>query len=146
MTNKKEGSDYEKYIAEKSYKLGFFAHLLQGNKSGQPFDLILARNNKCYFADCKVCHSKRFPLKRIEPNQKSAFDLLAKVGCNKMFIICGFDFDGIVKGSGEKYRNMYLPYSYIKKQIEKGESSIPFDAWLELDNMYGNIIIGDCVK
>lgn len=141
MSNKSEGSDYEKYIAKKSYDLGFFAHLLQGNKAGQPFDLFIARNEHAAFIDCKVCHEKNFPLKRIEPNQQSAFNLLKRVGCNRCYIVCGFDFEGIVKGSGQQYRDMYLPYYAIESALAHGEKSIPFDRWVDLDIMYGNLIL-----
>lgn len=141
MSNKSEGSDYEKYIAKKSYDLGFFAHLLQGNKAGQPFDLVIARNEKAAFIDCKVCHEKNFPLKRIEPNQHSAFQLLQKFGCTRSYIVCGFDFEGVVKGSGQKYRDMFIPYQYAQNMLARGEKSISFDKWFDLDIMYGNLIL-----
>ena len=142
MSNKSEGSNYELYIAKKSYDMGFFAHLLQGSKAGQPFDLVIARNEKAAFIDCKVCHERNFPLKRIEPNQHSAFQLLQKFGCTRSYIVCGFDFEGVVKGSGQKYRDMFIPYSYAQKALAHGDKSMPFEMWFDLDIMFGNLILG----
>jgi Holliday junction resolvase len=60
---------------------GFWAHELIASASGQPFDIIAAKNGRVYAIECKVCStSNTFPLKRIENNQIIAM---------RYFIDCG---------------------------------------------------------
>ena len=62
------------------FKNGFWAHLLQDNRNGQPFDVIAAKGGKTYVFDCKDCQTGIFPLSRIEENQWSAMKLWAETG------------------------------------------------------------------
>ena len=69
-SNKSLGTAYEEAFAEELFKRGFWVHLLRQNESGQPADLIACRNGRAFLFDCKVCMNGKFPLNRIEENQK----------------------------------------------------------------------------
>lgn len=80
MTNKKLGNDFEAQFCEILFDEGFWVHNMQQNASGQPADVIAARNGKTYLIDCKVCSSRGFALSRMEENQDLAMDLWKSCG------------------------------------------------------------------
>ena len=75
MTNKTLGNSFEQELCEKLFEHGFWVHLLNMNKSGQPADIIAVKNNKAYLIDAKVCSSKGFALSRVEENQELSMGL-----------------------------------------------------------------------
>lgn len=80
MNNKKMGNNFESELAQILYDNGFWVHLLNANKSGQPADVIAVRNNIAYLIDAKVCSDNTFPFSRIEENQDLAMDLWHESG------------------------------------------------------------------
>lgn len=80
MTNKQLGNTFEKDLCEMLSREGFWVHNLAQNQSGQPADIITVKNGKAFIIDAKVCSDNRFPLSRIEENQKLSMDLWKK--CN----------------------------------------------------------------
>ena len=80
MNNKKLGNDFENKFSEILFKNGFWVHLLNQNASGQPADVIAAKNHKAYLIDCKVCSGNSFKLDRVESNQNMAMDLWKSCG------------------------------------------------------------------
>lgn len=80
MNNKKLGNSFEQELSEKLSEYGFWVHLLNANKAGQPADIIAVKNKKAYLIDAKVCSSKGFALSRIEENQELAMTLWDKRG------------------------------------------------------------------
>ena len=80
MSNKSNGSTFEQTFAELLSEHGFWAHVLQDNRNGQPFDVIASRNGATYVFDCKDCQKEKFQLSRIEENQNNAMTLWAKTG------------------------------------------------------------------
>ena len=80
MNNKTAGSRFEKEFASILSESGFWVHLFQDNKNGQPCDVIAARNGHTYLFDCKDCQSYAFPLRRIEENQYNAMHLFELTG------------------------------------------------------------------
>ena len=79
MGNKSLGSSFERDFGELLSKSGYWVHILQDNRNGQPFDVIAAKNNITRVFDCKVC-SDGFRLSRMEPNQISAMQLWESCG------------------------------------------------------------------
>lgn len=73
--NKKLGNDFELELSEKLSEYGFWCHMLNANKAGQPADIIAVRNKTAYLIDAKVCSSKGFALSRVEENQELAMGL-----------------------------------------------------------------------
>lgn len=72
MSNKSNGTAFEREFARMLAGHDFWVHCISDNANGQPFDVIAARDGVTYVFDCKDCSSDRFPLSRIEENQKTA--------------------------------------------------------------------------
>ena len=75
MNNKTLGNGFEAELGEKLSEYGFWVHLLNANKAGQPADIIAVKNKIAYLIDAKVCSSKGFALSRVEENQELAMTL-----------------------------------------------------------------------
>ena len=75
MNNKTLGNLFEAELCEKLSEYGFWCHLLNMNKAGQPADILAVRNKIAYLIDAKVCSSKGFALSRVEDNQELAMSL-----------------------------------------------------------------------
>lgn len=75
LTNKKLGNNFEAEFAEILFEEGFWVHLMQQNSSGQPADVLAARNGRAFLIDCKVCSGGRFALSRMEDNQDLSMEL-----------------------------------------------------------------------
>ena len=113
MSNKSNGTAFERKFAEILSAEGFWAHCLKDNVNGQPFDVIASKNGRTYVFDCKDCQTDRFALSRIEENQRNAMRLWAETGNQKgMFA---------VKFSGRIY---LLQHTALEILLENGVKSI----------------------
>lgn len=83
VSNKKTGSDFEREFAELLASKGFWVHLFQDNKNGQPCDIVAAWNGVTYLFDCKNCEKDYFLLRRMEENQYNAMHLFELTGNEK---------------------------------------------------------------
>lgn len=113
MSNKSNGTAFERVFAELLSEEGFWAHCLKDNVNGQPFDVIAAKNGRTYVFDCKDCQTDRFVLSRIEENQHNAMSLWAETG----------NYQGMfaVKFSGRIY---LIPHRMLEILVENGTKSI----------------------
>ena len=114
MSNKSMGNTFEKEFCQVLSGYGFWAHCLKDNHNGQPFDVIVARNRKTFVFDCKECTSERFPLSRIEENQKTAMALWWECGNTEPLFAIRFPFTGI----------RVLSYSDAMGLLDEGRSAI----------------------
>lgn len=81
MSNKKSGNQFESELCEILSMYGFWCHNLAQNSSGQPADVIAARNGQSYLIDCKVCSTDNgFALSRVEGNQELSMSLWEECG------------------------------------------------------------------
>ncbi len=80
MRNKTVGAAFEREFADILSRNGFWVHVLQDNRNGQPFDIISAKDDNPRVFDCKVCETDRFRLSRMEGNQISAMELWEACG------------------------------------------------------------------
>lgn len=78
--NKKIGNDFESDFCDLLAANGFWAHNFAQNRSGQPADVIAAKNRITYLIDCKVCSDGSFRLSRMEENQRRAMSLWTETG------------------------------------------------------------------
>ena len=78
--NKYLGNKFEKELSEILYDAGYWVHLLNQNKNGQPADIIAVKNGKAYLIDAKECTREIFPLKRMEYNQELSMGLWIECG------------------------------------------------------------------
>lgn len=73
MSNKTSGNRFEQEFAEFLSRRGYWAHVMQQNKNGQPADIIAVKGKYHTLIDCKeVSTSKGFVLTRAEENQRLA--------------------------------------------------------------------------
>lgn len=79
-SNKTIGNHFEAELCDLLAEAGWWAHNLAQNQTGQPADVIAARNNIPVLIDCKVCENNRFVLSRIEDNQEGAMTLWEMTG------------------------------------------------------------------
>ena len=80
MNNKTLGNSFEQELCEKLSEYGFWVHLLNMNRAGQPADIIAVKNKEAYLIDAKVCSSRGFALSRVEDNQELAMSLWSERG------------------------------------------------------------------
>lgn len=80
MNNKSIGTIFEKEFVSILAHRGFWVHLFQDNKNGQPCDVVASRSGHTYLFDCKECKGDTFRLSRMEENQLNAMELFEITG------------------------------------------------------------------
>ena len=70
--NRSVGGRFEQDLSHILAENGFWVHVMQQNKAGQPADIIAARGRFHTLIDCKVCENGFFAFERIEENQRMA--------------------------------------------------------------------------
>ena len=70
--NRSTGGRFEQELSHRLANDGFWVHVFQQNKAGQPADIIAVRGKFHTLIDCKVCDQGFFSFDRIEENQRSA--------------------------------------------------------------------------
>ena len=137
MINKKLGNKFEKELSEILYNAGYWVHLLNQNKNGQPADIIAVKNKKAYLIDAKVCSLEKFAFKRVEENQHLSM---------QMFIDCGNTTPYFaLKARNEIYM---LSYKTIRDLIKQGKKQLDFaeinkystrlSTWLRIQEVVSN--------
>lgn len=131
VSNKKTGSDFEREFAELLADKGFWVHLFQDNKNGQPCDVVAARNGITYLFDCKNCEKDYFLLSRMEENQYNAMHLFELTGNEKGKFALRFSNQNIYLIDYDLIR--YLQSKGFKKIGEPGcmEYGCDIETWLE---------------
>ena len=73
--NRSTGGRFEQELSHILAEHGFWVHVMQQNKAGQPADIIAVKGRFHTLIDCKVCDQGYFSFDRIEDNQRSAMKL-----------------------------------------------------------------------
>ena len=73
--NRTTGGRFEQELSHILAEHGFWVHVMQQNKAGQPADIIAVRGRFHTLIDCKVCDNGFFAFERIEENQRSAMKM-----------------------------------------------------------------------
>lgn len=77
--NRTLGGRFEQELSHALSEAGFWVHVLQQNKAGQPADIIAVKGKFHTLIDCKlVSDDKGFPFSRIEDNQKLAMRMFQR--------------------------------------------------------------------
>lgn len=88
ISNKRLGNIFENDFAKYLSSIGYWVAPFPGKShtNSQPCDIVACKNNKTFLIDCKVLSNKtgRFPLSRVEENQRLAYIRYKKCG-NKNF-------------------------------------------------------------
>ena len=71
--NRTTGNRFEQELSHELANHGFWCHVMQQNKAGQPADIIAVKGKFHTLIDCKVISDdKGFPFERVEENQRLA--------------------------------------------------------------------------
>lgn len=132
MSNKKLGNRFESELCDILSEHGFWVHLLNQNKSGQPADIMAVRNKVSHLIDAKVCSNNTFPFSRIEENQDLAMELWQYCGNGIGWFALKIDeYDSqiymISHYTMKAYRNQQKSLS-AKEIFELG---IPIEKWVK---------------
>ena len=77
--NRSTGSRFEQELSHLLAEHGFWVHVMQQNKAGQPADLIAVKGKFHTLIDCKVISDNNgFPFERVEENQKFAMRMFQR--------------------------------------------------------------------
>lgn len=109
MVNKKIGNKYEVELARLLQKKGYWCHILEYNKNGQPCDIVAIKGDKSFLIDVKHCSTDRFQFNRIEPNQKTCFEYASKV--------CGVKNVGFALYFDNEQKFFWLPYETVQNSV-----------------------------
>lgn len=90
--NQKIGKAFELEWMDHLASLGMWVHFMQPAPDGsQPFDVMAIDDRygipTVYAYDCKTLSSTRFPLSRIEDNQRLAFESLNRRGVHNTYFV-----------------------------------------------------------
>ena len=137
MINKKLGNEFETELSEILYNAGYWVHLLNQNKNGQPADIIAVKNKKAYLIDAKVCSLEKFAFKRVEENQRLSM---------QMFIECGNTTPYFaLKARNEIYMLSYKTIRDLMKQDKKqldfaeiNKYGTRLNTWLRIQEVVSN--------
>ena len=129
MNNKKTGNSFEQEMCDILSSNGFWVHLLNANKAGQPADIIAVRNKVSHLIDAKVCSSDKFPLSRVEENQDLAMELWKDCGN-------GLGWFALKTSSGIYMLSHYCIKAYSEMQSslsakEIVELGLPLERWVK---------------
>lgn len=129
MNNKRLGNSFEAEFCEILFENGFWTHNLAQNASGQPADVIAARNGKTYLIDCKVCSNRGFALSRMEENQDLSMELWKACGNGEGWfaVLIGEQIAMIPHFTVKALRNQQ---SYMN-ELEIREYGTPLEKWLK---------------
>lgn len=76
--NRSTGNRFEQELSHMLADAGFWVHVMQQNKAGQPADIIAVKGVYHTLIDCKVCDKGFFSFDRIEENQKMAMRMFQR--------------------------------------------------------------------
>ena len=76
--NRTIGGKFEQELSHILAEDGFWVHVFQQNKAGQPADIIAVKGKFHTLIDCKVCENGFFSFDRIEENQKYAMKMFTR--------------------------------------------------------------------
>jgi Holliday junction resolvase len=121
MTNKKIGNTTERTIATLMHKEGWWVHLIKDKVNGQPFDMIMSKNNVTWFLDIKHIKAGQdyLPTSRIEDNQRNAMKMLEGSGTDTTGFIIYFEDDGwfMIDNKNVRYESNRINKSEMKRLI-----------------------------
>lgn len=132
MNNRKMGNSFEMELCEILSENGFWVHPMRQDNSGQPADIIAARNKVSYLIDAKVCSNSNFPLSRVEENQDLAMELWRE---------CGNGIGWFALKIGASRKSIYMVSHYTMVAYKNQQTSlsakeifelgIPIERWVK---------------
>lgn len=134
MSNKKLGNDFESELCEMLRHNGFWAYNTVNKASGQPADIIAAKNSISVLIDAKVCSNDEFKLDRIESNQETAAMLYDKCGNSHCYFALKMS-DGTVYLCSTLVLLMLRQHKSVLRRTDIEELGILLDEWFSKNNI-----------
>lgn len=111
--NKELGNDFENELENILGNYGYWVYHTPNKNSGQPCDLILAKDNYIILLDSKHCEKEYFEFKHIQENQLLCFELNKRKGnTNTGFAI-------YFKPKNEWFVMSYDKYTSLSNSLKK---------------------------
>ena len=128
--NRTLGNRIEEEIAGYLSDKGFWVHLLNQNRAGQPADIIAVKYGIAVLIDAKNCSTDRFDTHRIESNQLGSMTLWKSCRNKEWWFACKMK-------DGEIYMvNGYAAVSH-DTSISRKDMDLPIERWCrEFENKY----------
>ena len=113
--NRTTGGKFEQVMSSLLADHGFWSHVLQQNKSGQPADIIAVKGKYHTLIDCKVVSDHDgFPFSRAEENQRLAMKRFLERGGESGWFAIRFSDESV----------WMLNYLLLKKLESVGRKSL----------------------
>lgn len=130
-TNRHDGNTFETDLCWFFHQHGYWAHNIAQVRSGQPADILIAKNGTAYLIDAKNCKGDSFSLSRIEENQEQAMQLWTQCGNGQAWFA--------IRMSGEIWM---VPFSAFLRCTQKSVSArwmkknaVRLDEWIEREEI-----------
>ena len=134
--NRTTGGKFEQELSHILAEHGFWVHVMQQNKAGQPADIIAVKGKFHTLIDCKVCDGGFFSFDRIEDNQRSAMKLFFRKGGELSYFALKLPDGSIRMVSLERCETLK---GRGKKRIPETDISTEtwnIDDWLDSSNVW----------
>lgn len=133
--NRSNGNRFEQELSHILAENGFWVHVFQQNKSGQPADIIAVKGKFHTLIDCKlVSDDNGFPFDRVEDNQKLAMRLFHRKCCEACYFALKLKDDTIRMVSLDKLETMKNRGRKRLSNKDINNEAWPLDRWLEASN------------
>lgn len=140
--NRSTGGRFEQELSHILADNGFWVHVMQQNKAGQPADLVAVKGKFHTLIDCKVISDdKGFPFERVEENQKFAMRMFQRKAYELCYFALKLPDDTIWLISLERIETLK---GRGKKRLTdhdiRGGQAYALDSWLESASEWSNDI------
>lgn len=135
--NRTVGGRFEQELSHTLAENGFWCHVMQQNKSGQPADIIAVKGRFHTLIDCKVISDdKGFPFERVEENQRYAMRVFQKRGNELCYFALKLPDDTIWFTPLERIETLRNRGKRRYTENEIRTQTYPIDRWLESSNTW----------
>ena len=135
--NRTQGNRFEQEFANILSEHGFWVHVMQQNKAGQPADIIAVKGKYHTLIDCKVISDdKGFPFERIEENQKYAMRMFHRKCCESCYFALRIPDGSIWMISPEKMDTMKNRGRKRLSDRDIHNEAWPLDRWLDASDTW----------
>lgn len=135
--NRSVGGRFEQELSHTLAENGFWVHVLQQNKAGQPADIIAVKGAFHTLIDCKVISDDRgFPFERVEDNQRSAMRMFQRKANELCFFALKLPDGTVWMTPLERIETMRGRGKRKLTDHEIRTQTYPMDKWLESSNAW----------
>ena len=134
--NRTTGGKFEQELSHILAEHGFWVHVMQQNKAGQPADIIAVKGKFHTLIDCKVCDGGFFSFDRIEDNQRSAMKLFFRKGGELSYFALKLPDGSIRMVSLERCETLKGRGKKRISETDMATETWNIDDWLDSSNVW----------